>query len=122
MEALGNSLLYLLHGRLPWQGIYGATVAAKNLSIGKMKAGKPFRDLLTQSQPEFTAYFDHCRNLAFEEEPDYALLRWIFEEKMKVEGWDANPKYDWEDPESLEKGMLLPAEYKLDPRFAKNDL
>lgn len=122
MEALGNSLLYLLHGRLPWQGIYGATVAAKNLRIGEMKAGKLFRDLLTQSPPEFTTYFDHCCNLAFEEEPDYALLRRIFEEKMKAEGWDANLKYDWEDPESLEKGMLLPAEYKLDPRFAKNDL
>ena len=117
MEALGNCLLYLFHGRLPWQGIY-----ASNLHVGEMKAGKPFRDLLARSPPELTAYFDHCRSLAFEDEPDYSLLRGIFQKRMDAEGWDVHGKYDWEDPRDLEKGTLLLDEYKLDVRFVKGDL
>ena len=117
MEALGNCLLYLFHGRLPWQGIY-----ASNLHVGEMKAGKPFRDLLARSPPELTAYFDHCRSLAFEDEPDYSLLRGIFQKRMDAEGWDVHGKYDWEDPRDLEKGTLLPEEYKLDVRFVQGDL
>ncbi|THH19818.1 hypothetical protein EW146_g1422 [Bondarzewia mesenterica] len=122
VEALGNILLFLLHGRLPWQGIYAPNIPAKMLRIGEMKQGKPFFDLLARSPPEFTTYFDHCRGLSFEEKPDYTLLRQIFKKKMKTEGWNDNEKYDWENAKDLEKGTLVPEEYKLDPRFVDGDL
>jgi len=112
LEALGNSLLYLFHGRLPWQGIYAPSVKAKMDRIGEMKAGKPFRDLLGRSPPEFAAYFCHCRSLSFEARPDYAFLRQQFINRMEAEGWENDCKFDWIDPEQLEDGTLLPGEYR----------
>ncbi|KAG1717675.1 hypothetical protein EDB19DRAFT_1183752 [Suillus lakei] len=121
LEALGNVLLYLLHGRLPWQGIYAPSIEAKLLRIGEMKAGSLFRDLLARSPVEFTTYFDHCRGLKFEEKPNYVLLRQLFSQIMVREGWTENTSFDWEDA-SPRKGMLLPEEYKLDVRFTEDDV
>ncbi|KAG2741339.1 kinase-like protein [Suillus brevipes Sb2] len=121
LEAVGNVLLYLLHGRLPWQGIYAPSIEAKLLRIGEMKAGSPFRDLLARSPVEFTTYFDHCRGLKFDEKPDYALLRQLFSQMMVREGWTEDARFDLEDA-SPRKGTLLPEEYKLDVRFTKDDV
>ena len=64
LEALGNTLLYFIHGRLPWEGIFAKSVETKLVRLGEMKSGEAFRDLLARSPPEFTQYFDHVRNLA----------------------------------------------------------
>ncbi|KAG1815101.1 uncharacterized protein BJ212DRAFT_1273475 [Suillus subaureus] len=73
-ESLGNVLLYLLHGCLPWQGRYAPSKGAKLLRMLKTKAGSALRDLLARSPVEFTTYFDHCHGLEFKEKPDYTLL------------------------------------------------
>lgn len=114
LEALGNVLLFLLHGRLPWQGIYAKSVESKLLRIGEMKAGKPFQELLDNSPPEFNAYFKHCRSLGFEDEPNYELLRQLFEQGLKQRGWTRDGKYDWTDPKLCKKGTLIPEEYQFD--------
>ncbi|KAG1839141.1 hypothetical protein DFJ58DRAFT_859919 [Suillus subalutaceus] len=121
LEALGNVLLYLLHGRLPWQGIYAPSKDAKLRRMGEMKAGSAFRDLLARSPAEFTTYFDHCRGLKFEEKPIYALLRQLFSQMMEREGWTGDTRFDPLDGSSG-KGTLVPEEYKLDVRFTEGDL
>ncbi|KAG2041099.1 kinase-like domain-containing protein [Suillus americanus] len=95
LEALGNVLLYLLHGRLPWQGIYAPSKEAKLCRMGEMKAGSAaFRDLLARSPAEFTTYFDHCCGLKFEEKPNYTLLRQLFSQMMEREGWTGDTRFD----------------------------
>ncbi|KAF8491435.1 serine/threonine kinase [Gautieria morchelliformis] len=121
IEAMGNVLLFLLHGRLPWQGIYAPSVQAKLLRIGEMKAGSEFADLLLRSPPEFTRYFEHCRNLAFEERPNYQLLKEIFRRRMEQEHWSYDGMFDWVDATS-EKGTLLPDEYRAEPRFIDSNV
>ncbi|KAF8491428.1 kinase-like domain-containing protein [Gautieria morchelliformis] len=121
IEAMGNVLLFLLHGRLPWQGIYAPSVRAKLLRIGEMKAGSEFADLLLRSPPEFTRYFEHCRNLAFEERPNYQLLKEIFQKRMEQEHWSYDDMFDWVDGTS-EKGTLLPDEYRAEPRFIDSNV
>ncbi|KAH7907915.1 kinase-like domain-containing protein [Hygrophoropsis aurantiaca] len=125
LEALGNVLLFLLHGRLPWQGIYAPSIEAKLLRIGEMKAGAPFRELLARSPPEFTKYSEHVRGLRFEEKPDYTLLARIFRERMEREGWvEDDGCFDWAGGAvSLNlKGTLVPDEYKWDVGFTSGDL
>ncbi|KAG2041059.1 kinase-like domain-containing protein [Suillus americanus] len=111
LEAVGNVLLYLLHGRLPWQGIYAPSIKAKLLRIGEMKAGSPFCDLLARSPVEFTTYFDHCRGLKSDEKPNYALLRQLFSQIMVREGWTENTGFDWEN-----------ASLRKDVRFTEDDV
>lgn len=96
------------------------------LRIGEMKAGKPLRELLERSPPEcsppeFAAYFDHCRCLAFDVEPDYGLLKTIFAERMEQEGWNNDGQFDWVVGHSLEKGTIILDEYRVDEKFVDSD-
>ncbi|PCH40612.1 kinase-like protein [Wolfiporia cocos MD-104 SS10] len=117
VEGIGILLLYLLHGRLPWQGICAPDIPTKLLRVGQMKRGKPFEDLLTQSPAFFGPFFEHCRSLAFEEKPDYAYLRTLLQQTMEERGWEYDWEYDWWSPG--ERGTLLPSEYKLDMCFVQ---
>ncbi|OBZ79480.1 Casein kinase I [Grifola frondosa] len=119
IEALGFVLLFLLHGKLPWQGIYAPSYEAKLRRIGEMKIGKAFDELLTNSPPEFRQYFDHCRGLSFDQKPDYVLLKNIFRERMGREGWLYDWQFDWLDASALEKGTLITKEYKIDLKFVE---
>ncbi|KIJ64948.1 hypothetical protein HYDPIDRAFT_89816 [Hydnomerulius pinastri MD-312] len=121
IEALGIVLLFLLHGSLPWQGIYGPTVEAKILRIGEMKSGKVMQDLIEQSpgREVWDALFTHCRSLPFEAKPDNDMLRSIIKGKLREEGWLEGGVYDWVDGRALPKGTLVPEEYKLDVRFSE---
>ncbi|TFK54776.1 kinase-like protein, partial [Heliocybe sulcata] len=112
VEAIGILLLYLCHGRLPWQGIVVPDIPSKLLRIGEMKRGKPFADLLTKSPAFFDPFFKHCRSLDFDTQPDYAYLRNLLRRTMKDHGWEYDWEYDWWSPG--ERGTLLPNEYKLD--------
>lgn len=113
-------LLYFLHGKLPWQGIYAPSEEAKVQKLAEMKTGRAMQDFLAESPTEFRPYFKHVHGLAFEEEPDYSLLQGIFRERMEKEGWTYDWKYDWTDASLCGKGTLAPEEYQLDVELVKN--
>ena len=51
---------------------------------------------LTRGVPEeFTTYLQYCRNLKFEERPDYNYMRKIFKDLMYKRGHDYDYQYDW---------------------------
>ena len=119
IEALGFSLLYLLYGELPWQGIYAPNREWKMARIGEMKAGDVLYHLLLRSPPELLVFFSHVRNLAFEDSPDYAMLSGLFWSIMNQNGWQMDGKYDWIDSDAAIKGTLIPREYKFRREFAQ---
>jgi len=51
---------------------------------------------LTRGIPEeFNTYLQYCRNLKFEERPDYNYMRKIFKDLMYKRGHDYDYQYDW---------------------------
>ncbi|KAI0659742.1 kinase-like protein [Cubamyces menziesii] len=123
-----ESLLYVLlefyHGTLPWYDIPARDGRSElKIMVDIMKADvspfSPFGIFLAQSPPEFTAYHAHCASLAFGQKPDYALLRGLFRERMRKEGWGADSPFDWANGSALEKGTLLPEEYVIDVKFVE---
>lgn len=44
---------------------------------------------------EFNIYLQYCRNLKFEERPDYNYMRKIFKDLMYKSGHDYDYQYDW---------------------------
>ncbi|OCH90132.1 kinase-like protein [Obba rivulosa] len=118
IEALGTTLLALLHGRLPWQGIYAPSIEAKMWRMGEMKAGYAMHELLSRSPSEFTWLFAHSRSLAFEDKPNYEMIRGLFLHRMRYEKWKNDGLFDWVDCRFLKKGTLIPEEYQWDDEVA----
>lgn len=53
-------------------------------------------DSLTKGFPtEFGTYLSYCRNLRFDEKPDYNYLRKLFKDLFKRSGFVQDYVYDW---------------------------
>lgn len=53
-------------------------------------------DALTRGLPEeFNLYLNYCRNLKFEEKPDYGYLRKLFKDLMMKNHFDNDFAFDW---------------------------
>ena len=73
--SIGYNLIYLLKGGLPWQGMKGKDKANK---LAQKKIQIP-NDVLCNGLPnEFLHYLNYCKNLKFEERPDYKYLKGLF--------------------------------------------
>lgn len=103
LEAMGYVLMYFLRGGLPWQGVQGQDHNARIKSIAACKQLTVETGDLCRGYPlEFSKYFDYCRRLHFEEQPDYDLLRRSFKNCSICEGCDMDT-FDWRDvPDAIE--------------------
>ena len=72
---IGYLLVYLVKGILPWQGFNGENKLTKIME----KKIQISNELLCNSLPnEFVHYLNYCKNLKFEERPDYDFLKGLF--------------------------------------------
>lgn len=79
LESLAYTLVYLLYGRLPWQGIrisrkkdLGGVVLQRKLEFCKRNG-----DVIPRP---ITSFLHHTRSLAFNERPDYIHLHSLLQE------------------------------------------
>ena len=103
LEGIGYVLVYFYLGRLPWQN---KTDKGKPLTqkITEKKLTTP-PELLCKKMPrEFSYYFHYCKNLKFEDRPDYNSLKSMFADllmsRMKLNGIK-ELIYDWFDEENV---------------------
>lgn len=96
-ESVGYILLYFLKGSLPWQGLQGRTKEEKYNRIKDKKVQTTIEELVRGSPEEqtFGEYLYYCRNLRFDEKPDYQYLRRLFREAMQRNGFEYDYQYDW---------------------------
>ncbi len=77
LESLAYLLVYLLKGKLPWQGQRGDK-KEKNRRICRIKMHTPVGELCAGLPPEVPRFVRHVRQLAFAEEPPYDLYaKWL---------------------------------------------
>jgi serine/threonine protein kinase len=95
LESLGFMLLYFLRGSLPWQGMKANSKKEKYHKISVKKMSTPIELLCKGFPGEFVEYLTYCRNLKFDQEPDYNRLRHIFRGLMSRSGWKYDNSYDW---------------------------
>jgi serine/threonine protein kinase len=96
LESLGYVLMYLARGSLPWQGLKADTKAKKYERIKKRKIDTSSATLCNGFAPEFERYFEYCKNLRFDDRPDYAYLRKLFRDVYVRERFDDDQKFDWD--------------------------
>ena len=95
LEALGHVFIYFLKGGLPWQGLRAATNKQKYEKIGHRKQETPIDELCEGYPSEFAKYLKYCRNLGFEETPDYDYLRDLLTKALRDDGSVEDGEYDW---------------------------
>jgi len=95
LEAIGNVLLHLLRGNLPWQGLKAASKRRKHQKIRKSKAETSIEDLCRGYPQEFVRFFHHCRSLQYVDRPDYGYLRGLMKGALARECGQREPRYDW---------------------------
>ena len=98
LESLGHVFFYFLRGSLPWQGLKAPNNKLKYEKIGTTKQRLSPEKLLSDGIPEqFATYLKYCRNLKFDEDPDYDYLISLMDEALNTSGSVEDGHYDWMD-------------------------
>lgn len=95
LESLGYLLVYLSKGRLPWQNVPGENKKEKYENIYKIKLAMPVNKLCLGLPKEFHNYMNYCRNMKFNERPDYMELLRAFKELFFQRGFLNDQVFDW---------------------------
>eukprot|EP01064_Diplonema_japonicum_P034416 TRINITY_DN7114_c1_g3_i1.p1 TRINITY_DN7114_c1_g3~~TRINITY_DN7114_c1_g3_i1.p1 ORF type:complete len:1538 (+),score=388.38 TRINITY_DN7114_c1_g3_i1:59-4672(+) len=97
LEAIGYMFLYLLRGRLPWQGLTcGNSKRKRNELIHAGKESTALSELCHGYSPAFLRFIQYCRSLEYEETPDYDYVRSLFESEIKRKYGEASyEEYTW---------------------------
>ena len=123
VESLAYVLLYLFHGSLPWRGIHAESKRYKYKLIGEKKQATPLPELCGGC-PELEVYIQYCRNLGFEEQPDYNYLKSLLHGALTRTGRSLDAAFDWKQlPEFKSRGGLEAAcrSFKPEPVASKSE-
>eukprot|EP00929_Paragymnodinium_shiwhaense_P047196 TRINITY_DN23938_c0_g1_i1.p1 TRINITY_DN23938_c0_g1~~TRINITY_DN23938_c0_g1_i1.p1 ORF type:complete len:376 (+),score=100.65 TRINITY_DN23938_c0_g1_i1:135-1262(+) len=99
LESIGFMLFYFLRGNLPWQDIDSSIVTKeeKHRRIMKKKQGTPLEQLGKDLPVEYINYMMYCRQLDFEDRPDYSFPRMIWRELYFKEKYQLDAAFDWDN-------------------------
>lgn len=95
LESLGYVLMYFNLGALPWQGLKAANKRQKYERISEKKLSTTILSLCKGFPSEFINYLNFCRQLHFEQRPDYCYLRKLFRNLFHRLGFIYDYVFDW---------------------------
>ena len=95
IESIGYVLIYLLAGKLPWQGSVDYNSKERNEKIGDMKKKYNLWNLSKDIPREIIILIEYARNLEFEEKPDYTYLKGLLVNLYKHKNFAVDQNYDW---------------------------
>jgi casein kinase 1 len=95
LEGLGYVFLYFLRGSLPWQGLRAQNRKEKYERIMQCKLDTSTATLCQGFPPEIATYMNYCKNLRFEERPDYSYLKRMLKDLFFRENYQYDYIFDW---------------------------
>ena len=125
IESIGYVIAYFYLGRLPWQSKLDKGKPPVNKIMEKKLITPP--EILCKKMPmEFSYYFHYCKNLKFEDRPDYTTLKCLFADLLASRvNIDEEFIYDWFDDENIykkKKEKELEGSGKSDNLIEKSDI
>jgi casein kinase 1 len=87
--------MYLLRSCLPWQNLKASNKKDKYERIMEKKISTPIEVLCRGYPDEFSKYLSYCRNLKFDEKPDYEFCKNLYSECFTRHGFENDNVYEW---------------------------
>lgn len=94
LESIGYVLIYLLKGKLPWQNANLSDNKTKTDIIYNIKLNTAISDLCLNIPYEFMAYIHYCRNLKYDDTPNYTYLKNLFLNLLKLNNYKSE-EFEW---------------------------
>ena len=97
LEGLAYLMIYLMKGKLPWHGIPPCRDRHQRYNqITKKKFETKPEDLITPDMPtEFFLFYQYCRGVQFEQNPDYAYLHRLLRDLIYAESFNYALTFQW---------------------------
>ena len=121
LESIGYLLIYLILGRLPWQGHISHSKEDKYYKIREIKKNTTAQQLCQGLPPQFEEYINYTRNLEYTEDPNYNYLKNLFLSVLKSYNYEFDYFYDW-DQQKLTYNEIKDKEKNNDLNFINNNL
>ncbi|GJQ79324.1 hypothetical protein Trydic_g16189 [Trypoxylus dichotomus] len=105
LESLGYNMIYWLTSKLPWMDdIEEPEFVQKKKQTCLMNLDEFLNNCFASGCPKFLYdYFKYLIELEFEEKPDYAYCRSLFEKALKDYGYKENHRFDFDNLEGWGK-------------------
>ena len=104
VESIAYVLIFMLKGRLPWQGLKAENQKKKNSLIAQVKCTTTVETLCDGIPKEFATFLEEVKKLGYEDTPNYTHYRELFRDLFIREGYVYDSVYDWnikKEPDSL---------------------
>eukprot|EP00826_Nyctotherus_ovalis_P004327 TRINITY_DN1092_c0_g1_i6.p1 TRINITY_DN1092_c0_g1~~TRINITY_DN1092_c0_g1_i6.p1 ORF type:complete len:226 (-),score=38.66 TRINITY_DN1092_c0_g1_i6:103-780(-) len=126
LEAIAYMLIYMLRGKLPWQGLPNKNKLEKHQKIMQCKIGIAVENLCRDLPNEFQHFLRYTRSLKFEEDPDYDYLKGLLRSLVEPNHID-DGIFDWNAQDtSVEKNRtflhLIANQNQIARRSSDNDV
>ena len=95
LESLSYVILYFLTKKLPWQGIKAKTLEKRYKKIYDKKEELEKWDKFKEIPEQIQNFIKYCKNLGFTEEPDYNLMKNLFNELMEKYKYEVDNNFSW---------------------------
>ena len=96
LESLGYLIIFLLIGKLPWQGKVSHSKEDKYYKIREIKRQTSAQKLCEGLPSQIEEYVKYTRNLQYESNPNYNYLKNLFLNILKKDNLVLDYYYDWD--------------------------
>ena len=104
IESLGYMMVYLMKGRLPWQGKVNSNPKKRYDEIKKMKVNIKLSELCQDLPKECVKFIQYARDMKFEDKPNYKYLKDLLKKMAARIGQKIDTsKFDWIEKKEEEK-------------------
>jgi len=95
LESVAYVLMYLSRGGVPWQGLKANSKKEKYQKILQRKISTPIETLVGNAPIELAHMLRYCRELKFEEQPNYDYVRSLLRGALARLRYPYDLRFDW---------------------------
>ncbi|CAD8065708.1 unnamed protein product [Paramecium sonneborni] len=88
LESMMYVIIYLILGKLPWQNLQNIGEKDRTIAVGEVKMNTTIDSLCKELPIQFADYLKYLKNLAFEDQPDYDMLKTLMKQCSNTNTYD----------------------------------